>query len=257
MVIGDMIGVYGAWFTGHRDLLYVDVYKTGYGRLYLGIDKWILKRSAKTVFCRSPVLADQLKAVGIDARAAGNVMMDTIPRTGMIVPRRRALGLTLLPGSRAHTLESFTLQAQALTLIPPDMRPDTFVAVAPSVDEAQLRAVAPGLDLTFVPGKALGDVLDASDFVMSQTGTAAIQSIGLGKPAIAYRRPEERLSRFRDESRLFGDARIAVAADPADIAKALTMLITDPAERIRRAKLGRDRIGPPGAIKAIIEELLK
>lgn len=257
MVVGDMIGVYGAWITGHKDILYVDVYKTGYGSAYLGIDKAILKRTARTVFCRSEKLAASLQAAGIDARAAGNVMMDTIPRAGIIVPRRRGLALTILPGSRAHALDNFALQAKALALVPEDIRPDLLVAVASSLDEAELRARAEGLDMHYLPGKALGDLFERSDFVLSQAGTATIQAIGVGKPAITFRTEADRPSRFRQESRLFGDGRLAVEADPAAIAAAITRLATDPAERLRRGAAGRERIGPPGAIGAIIEDITK
>lgn len=256
-VVGDMIGAYGAWVTGHTGIVYVDVYKTGFGSDYLGFDKWVLKRTARTVFSRSARLAQTLVAAGIDARAAGNVMMDTIPRAGIIVPRQRGLALTILPGSRAHALDNFALQAQALKLIPADQRPDLLVAVAASIGEAALRERADGLDAVYLPGRALGDILDHSDFVLSQAGTATIQAIGLGRPAITFRSDTDRASRFRQESRLFGDARLAVEPNPEAIAAAITALATNPADRLRRSALGRDRIGPPGAINAIIEELLR
>jgi hypothetical protein len=258
MVVGDMMGVYGAWITGHRGIVYVDVYKTGFGSAYLGLDKWIMRTTARTVFCRSEKLARSLDEAGINARAAGNVMMDTIPRAnGMTLPRRRGLALTILPGSRGHALDNFALQAKALALVPPEIRPDLFLAVAGSVDEAALRERAAGLEITYLPGRALGDMLATSDFVLSQAGTATIQAIGLGRPAITFRTAEDRPSRFRQESQLFGDGRLAVEAEPQAIAAAITTLATDPGERLRRAAVGRERIGPPGAIDAIIAELTR
>ena len=229
VVVGDMIGVYGAWITGHRGIIYLDVYKTGAGRSYLAIDKWILRRTARTVFCRAASLADALKAAGIDARAAGNVMMDTIPRQGLRLERRRPLGLTLLPGSRGHTVANFALQVEALAKLPPALLPDMFLAVASSVDLLDLssasglvpigdRLQGRGLDIALVPGSAMGDALDASDLVLSQAGTATVQAIGLGKPAVTFRSADDRASRFEDESRLFGEARLAVAADAGEIA---------------------------------------
>jgi len=50
LVVGDMIGVYGCWVTGHRATTYLDVYKTGFGRGYFAVDKLILKRTARSVF---------------------------------------------------------------------------------------------------------------------------------------------------------------------------------------------------------------
>jgi hypothetical protein len=257
MVVGDMMGVYGAWITGHKNILYIDVYKTGFGSSYLPIDKWILRRTARTVFCRSERLAASLTPAGIDAHAAGNVMMDTIPRAGITVPRRRGLAITILPGSRAHALDNFALQAKALAQVPEEMRPDLLCAVATSVDEAALRERAEGLEISYLPGRALGDLLERSDFVLSQAGTATIQAIGLGRPAITFQTEGDRPSRFRQESQLFGEGRMAVTAEPKSIAAAVMKLAGDPAERLRRAVIGRERIGPPGAIKAIIAELTK
>lgn len=257
VVVGDMIGVYGAWITGHRDIVYLDVYKTGYAQSYLAIDRWILGRTARTVFCRAPNLAAALQRSGIDARAAGNVMMDTIPRTGLSLERTRPVAITILPGSRAHALENFALQAEALRMIPAEQRPHLFLVVAATVPEAELRAIAGNLQITYLPGRALGDALEASDFVLSQAGTATIQAIGLGRPAVTFQTATDRRSRFERESRLFGDARIAVEAVPAAIAAAVTEMATNPAERRRRGDIGRERIGPPGAINAIVAELLR
>jgi hypothetical protein len=257
VVVGDMIGVYGTWVTGHRGIVYLDVYKTGYAHSYLAIDRWILRRTARAVFCRAPNLAADLQRSGIDARAVGNVMMDTIPRTGLSLERTRPVAITILPGSRSHTLRNFALQAEALRMLSPDQRPQLFLVVAASVPEAELRALAGDLDIHYVPGHSLGDALDASDFVLAQAGTATIQAIGLGRPAITFRTPTDRRSRFERESRLFGEARIATEADPADIAAAITELASKPAERQRRGDIGRERIGPPGAINATIAELLR
>lgn len=268
VVVGDMIGVYGAWIMGHRGIVYLDVYKTGYGRPYLAIDKWILRRTARTVFCRAASLADALRSAGIDARAAGNVMMDTIPRQRLPLERRRSLGLTILPGSRGHTVANFALQVEALAKLPPALLPDLFLAVASSVDLLDLSSASGlvpvgerfrgrGLDIALVPGKAMGDALDASDLVLSQAGTATVQAIGLGRPAVTFRSVEDRASRFDDESRLFGEARLTLPADANAIAAGLQKLLVEDRDRARRAAIGRTRIGGPGAIDAIIAELVR
>lgn len=268
VVVGDMIGVYGCWITGHRGLVYLDVYKTGYGRSYLGLDKWILRRTARTVFCRAAPLAEALSAAGIDARAAGNVMMDTIPRRGLRLQRRRTLGLTILPGSRGHTVANFALQVEALARLPASLVPDLFLAVAASVDMLELasasglvpigeRLVGRGLNIALVPGSAMGDALDVSDLVLSQAGTATVQAIGLGRPAVTFQSADDRPSRFRDESRLFAEARLTVAATADAIAAGLAQLLGDPSDLARRSAIGRARIGPPGAVDAIIAELVR
>ncbi|MDB5614867.1 MAG: hypothetical protein JWQ22_2520 [Devosia sp.] len=278
VVVGDMVGVLAAYATGHRGLYYIDVYKTGSARLYSSIERWAIKRACTTVFCRADNLARTLEHLGIDARCAGNVMMDTIPYGDYDAGARRhkAKAVTLLPGSRALTAESFELQVNALRSLPAELRPDVFLAVAGSVNVDEL-AKKTGLkrtamlsaepedlgelsdgDLTIhmARGSAMGNLLATSDLVMSQAGTATVQSLGMGKPAITFINPRDRRSRFTDEQMLFGEARTVVPPEAPAIGAALANLLGDDEERRRLANIGRQRIGGPGAMAAIVDALV-
>lgn len=267
LVVGDFIGVLGCWLTGIRSIVWVDVYNSGYGRPYSGIERALIARTCRCVFVRHPALADALRDSGIDARAAGNVMMDTISRAGTdFTPlRRHPLAVAILPGSRGETAANFALQLNALRRLREELRPDLFLALAPGLDPAPL-AEAAGLTVegaslrgdlvVHVTGGALGDVLDAVDVVLSQAGTATVQAVGTGRPVVSFARSTDRASRHRDESRLFGDARILVGDDATEIAEATAGLLRDPRDRARRGAIGKERIGPPGAMAAIIAELL-
>lgn len=278
VVVGDMVGVLACYLTGHRDLYYLDVYKTGAARLYSAPERWTIKQACKTVFCRADNLAASLTQIGVDARSAGNVMMDAIPHGDYDARsrRQRPLAVTLLPGSRALTSESFALQIDALRTLPTPLRPDAFLAVAGSVNVDDLANKA-GLkrtsllsaepsdlgelsdgDLTIhmAKGGAMGNLLAASDLVLSQAGTATVQALGLGKPAITFVNPRDRRSRFTDEQMLFGEARTVVMADAPAIGAALRKLLGDDEERRRLANIGRQRIGGPGAMAAIIDALV-
>ncbi|KKC33154.1 hypothetical protein WH91_08830 [Devosia psychrophila] len=278
IVIGDMVGVLAAYATGHRGLYYIDVYKTGSARLYSSIERWAIKRACTTVFCRADNLARTLEHLGIDARSAGNVMMDTIPYGHYDAGARRnkAKAVTLLPGSRELTAESFELQVNALRSLPADLRPDVFLAVAGSVNVDEL-AKKTGLkrtsmlsaepedlgelsdgDLTIhmARGSAMGNLLATSNLVMSQAGTATVQSLGMGKPAITFINRRDRRSRFTDEQMLFGEARTVVPPEAPAIGAALANLLGDDEERRRLANIGRQRIGGPGAMLAIVDALV-
>jgi len=277
-VVGDMIGVLACYFTGHRGLYYLDVYKTGAARLYSGPERWTIKQACKTVFCRADNLARSLEHIGVDARSAGNVMMDTIPHGDYDAQarRQRPLAVTLLPGSRALTAESFALQVAALRTLPAELRPDVFLAVAGSVsvdelakkaglkrttmlsaESADLGELSDGdLTIHMARGAAMGNLLAASDVVLSQAGTATVQALGLGKPAITFVNPRDRRSRFNDEQMLFGEARTVVPAEAPAVGAALRGLLSDDEERRRLANIGRQRIGGSGAMSAIIEALV-
>ena len=122
VVVGDLVGVAGSFVSGIRGITYLDVYKTGYGRGYSALDRWLIRRTVKTSFCRSEALAHSLCDDGIDAHFVGNVMMDTIPYGEYDLPARRthAQAVALLPGSRQLTMESFALQVEALRCLPPE-----------------------------------------------------------------------------------------------------------------------------------------
>lgn len=278
VVVGDMVGVLASFLTGHRGLYYLDVYKTGAARLYSGAERWAIKQACATVFCRAEALAQSLLRIGVDARSAGNVMMDAIPHGDYDATARRTrpLAVTLLPGSRALTAESFALQVEALRSLPAAVRPDMFLAVAGSVNVDEL-ARKTGLkrtsmlsaepsdlgelsdgDLTIhmARGAAMGNLLMASDLVLSQAGTATVQALGLGRPVITFINPRDRRSRFNDEQQLFGEARIVVPAEAPAVGAALRRLLEDDEERRRLADIGRQRIGGPGAIHTIIDALM-
>jgi len=268
LVVGDFVGVLGCWLSGIRNIVWVDVYKTGFGRGYGGIERRIIARTCRMVFVRHQSLADDLRRAGVDARAAGNVMMDTIPRTGVdLAPlRSHPLAVTLLPGSRAQTADNFALQVEALRRLPEALAPNVFLALAPGVDPQPLADAARlalkgdrmlGDTTVLIVRGALGDLVDASDVVLSQAGTATVQTLGLGKPVISFTRPNDRMSRHRDESALFGDARILVKDDPAELSMSLASLLSDAQGRTRRGTIGRERIGPPGAMDAIIAEVAR
>jgi len=279
VVVGDMVGVLAGLVTGHRDLFYIDVYKTGAARLYSAAERWAIKRTCRTVFCRSPKLAEMLHSIGVDARCAGNIMMDTVPNGAYdaAARRTRALAVTLLPGSRQLTAESFALQVAALRTLPNEMRPDVFLAVAGSVNIDELARAADlgrigllsheandlgtlgeeSLTINMARGAALGSLLAQSDLVLSQAGTATVQALGLGKPVITFINPRDRRSRFNDEQNLFGEARVVVAPQPTAIGEALRDLLEDTAKRTRLGALGREHIGPPGAIEAVLAALVE
>lgn len=278
VVVGDMVGIIAAYLTGHRNVFYLDVYKTGAARLYSSPERWFIQRACHTVFCRADNLARTLQHIGVDARCAGNVMMDTIPTGEYDATARRTqpLAITLLPGSRALTAESFGLQIAAIRTLPAEMRPDVFLAVAGginvddlakqtglrrtsmlSAEPSDLGELSDG-DLTvhMARGSAMGNLLAVSDLVLSQAGTATIQALGSGKPAITFINPRDRRSRFNDEQMLFGDARTVVPAEAPAIGAALRKLLEDGVERRRLGALGQEKIGPPGAMVAIVSALV-
>lgn len=276
LVVGDMLGVVMSWFARRRVRIYLDVYKSGYDNAYSRSELFILRHTADLVLTRDPILAQQLTAARVKARFAGNAIMDTVP-SGKFDPqwhRRHMHAIAVLPGSRASLRDNFRVQLDALRRVPGIEGTDVFAVLARPGDAADL-AEASGL--RFIPSKlegalgtlgdgrvtlqlstgSLGPVIAASDIVLGQGGTANLQAMGLGRPVVSFHAEGSTDRRMARNEALAGDARIFTPRDPDAMAHEIARLLADPADRMRRGNIGRERMGPPGAIAAIIEELTK
>lgn len=276
VAIGDGVAPLMCWTAGLPIDIYVDVFKSGYAHTYNMFERFILRRVAREIFTRDRLLADLLRKYGISAQSAGNIMLDSVPEGEYDAKSRRQhpLAVLLLPGSRQTAPANLSLQLQAIALMPAPAALDIFVAVAPGLDpddlanatgteftpsaqsqSAELGALEwQGLQVRLVRG-ALANLVEASDVVLSQAGTATQQALGLGKPVIAMRFATDRAKRIADEQALMGEGRILTEPDPNALGAALRALLADPGECKRRGEIGRARLGGPGTRRAIIARL--
>lgn len=276
LVVGDLLGVIMCWLSGNRVSVYLDVYKSGYANRYWVPETWLIRRSCDVVLTRDEPLAAELRRAGVRARFAGNVLVDTLVHGPYDARSRRRHGkaVAILPGSRSAAPENFALQVAALRQLPASVGElDLFAVLAPGCSPADLH---PDEGLEYFPGSgvdgdlgrfsgdglvihlstgSLGAVLEASDVVLGQGGTANLQALGLGKPVVSFLPGQARPARIRRIAALTGDSRIVVERRPEALAGALAMLLEDDAERLRRGELGRERVGGGGAIDAIIAAL--
>jgi uncharacterized protein (TIGR03492 family) len=276
LVVGDLLGVVMCWLSGRRARIYLDVYKSGYANRYSGLELFLLRRSAQLLLTRDPILAEQARGAGVNARFAGNPMMDSVV-TGPYDAqerRRNAKAIAVLPGSRAALAENFAVQVAALQRVPGIEGIDVFAVLPRAGDAADLDGIG-GARLTPGSGRdgdlgvlsdgrvrihltagSLGAVVTASDMVLGQGGTANLQALGLGRPVVSFLAENARETRRRRIAALTGDSRIVVERDAAALAAALAQLRADDADRQRRGAIGRERMGPPGAMAAIVGELV-
>lgn len=266
IVVGDLVGVALCWWSGVRVRLYLDVYKSGRANSYSLLERWIIRRTCDLVLTRDTILAQQLQKAGIKARFAGNVMMDTIPDADYDATalRRHPLAIALLPGSRVDAPANFALQVEALRKVAGIADVDLFAAIAPGTDVEELARVsglAAGPDvlagdlIVHLSQGALASVFAASDVIMGQAGTANLQAIGLGKPVVSFLIDDAREARRARIAALTGESRIVVEKNAEALARAVSGLLTNDADRARRGAIGKERMGPPGAIDAIVAEL--
>lgn len=242
--------------------------------------RW-MRRRAQHVFARDERTAAALRDAGVAASWAGNLMMDAFSLTGKTFveetdPPPRIIGL--FPGSRDDAYVNLQHIARALARLGDGAHGHPYVGLVPLAPGLDMeRAVAlleregwqrqstgtshdadahpyrvrlqhNGASLYIVAG-AFGDILQAADVVIGLAGTANEQAAGLGKPVVIFEGPGVQFGgRFlRAQKRLLGDAVAVTEPEPAAVAAKVGRIFDDKGLRNRMAKVGRERMGPPGA----------
>ncbi len=276
IVVGDSVVPILSVLAGLKIDIYLDVYKNGYAHKYLKIEKWAIKKSSKKVYCRDDILADSLRKSGVDAISKGNIMLDLVPFGIYDVEQYcdKKFTLSLFPGSRKTTAINLKFQTEALKRLPKELVPDIFVAVARdiSVDEltkvtgmkyfkattknlSDLGYLSDGEIKLHLTSDVAGNIIKASDLLLSQAATLTLQALGMGKPVISFLEENDRPKRTEDRKKLAGESRIFVAQNIEEMAKAIEGLLLDKKERDRMGLIGRTRIGTTGTLEAVLMDI--
>jgi len=243
-----------------------------------------IARGAAIAFARDAATADALARAGVNARYAGNVMMDDLAPGFVALPvDERALRIAVLPGSRADAPDNAAASTRRLMLIGAtlDRSVQALVALAPSADSAAIATAIDGAGVAVSPTGAssgivargsrgrlemllvrggFGDVLRASEIVLGQAGTGNEQAAGLGKPVIAAaergRRPDQVGWYRMRQKRLLGDALLVLPDADVDFASGAVALLRDAQRMAAMSAAGRARMGETGAAAAIATAIL-
>ncbi|UBV42862.1 lipid-A-disaccharide synthase-related protein [Deinococcus taeanensis] len=228
-----------------------------------------LARRARRVYTRDAASATHLARRGVNAAYRGSFAMDVLP-----APERDLTPLldgrpvlALLPGQRGDAAFSLPLMLSAAADL------DEMQAVAAYPNAWTTLPPLPGWQATpadehtlwlrrgaarvLVLRGAFSAVLHRAVLALGTAGTASEQAAGLGVPVIGFPTPgPQYVAGFaRRQARLLGRALTLTPADPAATAAAARALLTDPGRLAQAQQDGRRRIGSPGALQAIAEEL--
>ena len=279
VAVGDLWPVVVAGLGGARPLVFIGTAKSDHHHPYSALEALVLRLFTVLALVRDEPTAASLRRSGVRAAWVGNAMMDGLEVTGAelgVAPEE--VCLAFLPGSREGTYSALPrmLEAYAVLAGQMDSAPRALVGLAPSVDLERLGGGCPGW--TMVPTgrergavaelrgpappvmlvqKAFPDVLQRSTVAFGLAGTAHEQAAGLGLPVVAFEPGgESRLGWYRGRQKgLLGEALRVVEDDPVEVAAELRRLLEDPAERVRRGQVGRERLGPPGGGRAMADIL--
>lgn len=269
VAVGDVYCLQMAALAG-SPVAFVATAKSQYAEPHRMLERFFLHRYADAIFTRDQVTADTLQRAGLPARYVGNPLMDTIGPIGVHLRSDDTHPtVTILPGSRADAYGNLRPLLQMCNQIAGRVPSSFLCALAPSIDLEQVKSGAAAAGwvpdrealrrggVTVTLTRAFGDAIHAADVVVGLAGTANEQAAGLGKPVVTFAGPGAQVTqRFVNlQKRLLGDALI-VTPSSEEAANAVVRLLQDPAERAARGSVGRQRMGEPGAVDRIAENVL-
>lgn len=285
LAVGDVVPMLAARAAG-LPFAFVGCAKSMYhGRTgrYTGLERWLLRRNALACYPRDQPTTDALLRQGVAARYVGNPMMDQVApaRSG---PRWRPgeVVVAVLPGSRRdrerNAVRTLQLIAGARdTYASLGAVHFAFVVTAEFDRTAVLAAVSgeagtnagawratragDGLELGAVRASfshgAFGDVVPRARVAIALAGTANEQAVGVGTPVVTFATDGAQGDAYlRMKMPWFGESAVRVAGRPADVADAVCRIVRDDVLHARMQRAGRERMGRPGASRAIAADLL-
>ncbi len=286
VAVGDLFPVLWAALAGHRNILFVGTAKSVYHHPYSWFERAILKRSTLHCLVRDEPTAQSLRSSGVSAEWLGNAMMDEVQPRGLSLPFEKGPLVALLPGSRSQAPLVLPFQLDVVSQLRQWHESlQAGVALAPGTLVEPLCAPALDQGWEFQPPRplatpavskeiwlgtlvrddcrvellqgGLGDLLHTSVVALGQAGTANEQAAGAGVPVVAYDPSGGRRLRWyrKRQKGLLGDAVAVVEERVGAVVEELHRLLIDPAERHRRAEIGRERLGPPGGTQAMAQRI--
>ena len=302
VVVGDVLPVAAAWLSWRPVVTYLVAYSSHYeGRLQL---PWpcgacLAKGRFRRVFSRDALTASDLsEQLGRPVEFLGNPFFDAAVAAseplgaGQPAPPAPAQRMGLLPGSRLpEALHNLELMLEVLAQLPEHLQqPEQLGLSAALVGRLGPEEVAPlasrlGWRLDSVAGTItrlrrgplrlelvwgrFAAVVQHSDLVLSMTGTAAEQAVGLGKPVLQLvgSGPQFTDNFAEAQRRLLGpsvfcaEGRSGSAEQRENTARLLAQLLSDLqrdralAERCHRN--GLERIGAGGGTARIADAIIE
>ncbi len=267
VVVGDVFALLLARAALGAPDAFVSLPKSDAHLPHSRLERRILRAMQCSVFTRDLETARTLAGAGVAAQCAGNPLMDDLEPTAQLPVDARPC-VAILPGSRQEALRNLSLLLGVVERLDPSVR---FVcALVSSIENIDVLAAAGHSGWTLACDRLtkgnrvvdlywdrFADAVSSSTLVVGMAGTANEQAAGLGRVVVtcAGHGPQASRSRLELQQRLLGGAAIFVDGPAVAVAAEVVRLLGDPDERARRAGIGRERMGPPGASARIAQYL--
>ena len=290
--VGDVFPVLLSVLFLKKPIIFLPTAKSDYARFFKDhyrIEKWLMRRFCGLVLPRDKLTASSLKRFGVNAIYIGNVMMDCLKISGErfgIEEDRYVVGI--LPGSKEEAYRNLPIILEAVKII--NAKPflsgkvDFLLALASSLNLERLGQVASsrknwilensigeerkkgivaclvsssGIRIKIVQGK-FGDVLNSSKVIIGLSGMGNEQAVGLGKAVVSFptRGPQITKNFLYIQRLILGGAISIVEPSAEAVAEEVVTVLSHPEERERVLRIGKERMGNPGAA-ARVADLIK
>lgn len=278
--VGDIYPLLTNALFLRQPFLFVPTAKSDYIRSHLRCEVALMRSHCRVVFPRDARTAAALAAQGVPAQYVGNLMMDALHITGHDFGAGGQSIVALLPGSRepeAYRNTGLMLRIVQSICNDPTPAPVFLLALAGGLSETELAATVRqdgwqwqsgtlgGGFLISSDGKCrvdivrgrFGDVVAQACVVLGMSGTGNEQAVGLGVPVVAPVGPGPQFTRrfASDQQRLLGEA-VWVVEQGEEAADAVRTLLLDEQRRERMGRVGKERMGLPGATLRMVDRML-
>ncbi|HVA29003.1 MAG TPA: hypothetical protein VNF68_12545, partial [Candidatus Baltobacteraceae bacterium] len=281
VAIGDVFALLMA-LAARAPVTYVGTAKSVNVAPYGPMERRVLRR-ANAVFVRDEATAARLRAQGVDACAPGNAIVDLFageddPQAELAVAGF-VPALAVFPGSRSNAYRDarFVLDVVrrcasargtlgAVLSIAPHLDAEIFAQtladdgwnVERSSDERVALTLRDGARVVARAWRGpIGPLLSRVQLVLGQAGTANEAAAAAGIPVVAFERDHDRKGawyRMRQHG-LLGGALVVLPGDADAATAGVNALLDDAARRVEMGRVGRERMGGPGGVRAIARSI--
>ena len=222
------------------------VYLSGHWR----IEHFILKRRSRMTWTRDAITAEELIKSGVNAKYDGNPIMDlsigAVSCEGNDTKKDNLTTVLLIPGSRERAYEDMKLLLDAVKILGTEYR--FIMIIAPTLDEGRVSSFisedCPKIVLSTMP---IAKAAQMADVVLGLGGTANQVCAGYGVPIVSI----EEKGKFV-QKKLLGDSELLVPPTSENLAEAVKTVLGDKELYRHMSETGRQRMGSPGAIEAMV-----
>lgn len=267
VVVGDIFLLLLGHFALKKKTVHFSLPKSNYNHPHFRIEEMIFRRYVAKVLTRDALTAEMLGKHGVNALYLGNPIMDDLTPKGIDLGSERLIGI--LPGSKDDAYPNFSKILKVVDLLGDA---ECACALSSSLDTDKMAAIASEEGWTCTDGilhkgrkrirlvkGAFEDVISEAEVVIGLAGTANEQAVGLGKPTVSFLGcgPQTTEKRMTDQERMLGGSVRYIGKFPNSVAAEVAILLSNEKERARRAAIGMERMGSPGASSRVAQFLIE